>query len=411
MHEGVAKLVIATACHAVDRGFESRHSRLERTVFTVRSFFQSFTGECEVTTLDYEMNIAVGMSGGIDSSVVAWLLQEQGHHVIGLTMTVWKNVSSFSQAVGNSCFSPNKEEDLKKTKEICDKIGIEHRVLDCSDRYEETVLKNFRDEYLLGRTPNPCVWCNSKIKFGILLEYARSSGLMFDKFATGHYARTAYNEVSGRWELLRGVDTHKDQSYFLYRLSQEQLASVLFPLGSMSKEEVRKLDVQLGFHREDQSESQDFYDGPYRDLLGVTDLQGNIVDKEGRIRGTHNGVWNYTIGQRRGLGVAAERPLYVTELRPETNEVVVGYEEETFHTKVTATQIVWSAVEAIPDGGLSACAKIRSTGEPKPGTVTSNDEIICFEFEQPVKAATVGQSLVVYHEDKVLCGGIITHAE
>ncbi len=366
------------------------------------------------------MRILVGMSGGIDSSVVALLLKEQGHDVVGVTMTIWKEdnptakrlleINGGNAPKMNSCYSPDKQEDIAATKEICRKIGIEHVVLDCSELYERTVLRNFRDEYLDGRTPNPCVWCNALVKFGALVDFARESGLVFDRFATGHYAQVLFNPATGRYGLRRPVDLPKDQTYFLYRLSQKQLSTVMFPLGGMTKEEVRKIDVAHGFHREGMDESQDFYGGDYSDLLGVDSEKGNIVDTEGHMLGTHEGVWHYTIGQRRGLGVAASRPLYVLALRPQKNEVVVGYEEETYQQTVQADQVVWGSVPSI-DADRRVMAKIRSTGQPKEATARMLDggrlEVV---FDEPVKAATPGQSLVVYDDDVVLCGGIIEAA-
>jgi tRNA-specific 2-thiouridylase len=365
----------------------------------------------------YAMKILVGMSGGIDSSVAAKILKDAGHDVVGVTMTIWKDDLPIADRVKrsvaaadfkmNSCFSPDEAEDIEATKAICEKIGIEHHVLDCSDLYESTVLRNFKEEYLGGRTPNPCVWCNALVKFGALIEYARRSGIEFDKFATGHYAQVQFEESTGRWALRRAVDRKKDQSYFLYRLGQDQLATVYFPLGGMTKDDVRKIDEQFGFHRPGMEESQDFYGGDYSDLLGVDSEQGNIVDTEGKVLGRHEGVWNYTIGQRRGLGVAAPRPLYVLALRPATNEVVVGYEEDTYHRTVRAGQVNWGAVATLA-GEVDITAKIRSTGEPKAAVArVLPDGRIEAVFKEPVKAATPGQSLVLYQDDTILAGGII----
>ena len=350
--------------------------------------------------------VLVGMSGGIDSSIAAYLLKKQGYQVHGVTMSLWKDGRVFhGDATKDACFSPNKKEEIDKAKAICDKLGIEHTVLDISDLYESTVLKNFRDEYLSGRTPNPCIWCNQKIKFGAMVEYAKAAGLQFDYFATGHYARI--EEENGRFCLKRGLDPLKDQSYFLYRLSQRQLSTTLFPLGGMSKAAVRAIDVELGFHPEGQSESQDFYSGSYADLLDVEPAPGDIVDTEGRVLGRHNGIWNYTIGQRKGLGVSAPKPLYVISLDVAKNRVVVGYEESTVNTTVRATNLNWVSVEELP-APIHASAKIRSTGTPVACEVRIDEQDrLCAVFDTPVKAATPGQSLVVYDKDKVLAGGII----
>jgi len=357
------------------------------------------------------MDVLVGMSGGIDSSVAAYLLKQQGHKVCGVTMTIWNGRTDLpAPKHTNSCYSPEKKEDIEKIKVIADKIGIPHVVIDLSKLYERVVLKNFQDEYLNGHTPNPCIWCNAKIKFGAMVEYSREQGLSFDKFATGHYARIVCRD--NRFCIKRAVDPKKDQSYFLYRLSQTQLASTLFPLGDMLKNEVRKIDISQGFHSADQDESQDFYGGDYTDLLDVKNEEGNIVTTEGKVVGHHEGVWHYTIGQRKGLGVAAPRPLYVLALKPATNEVVVGYEEETIQHVVTAGQLAWGAVDHLEDE-LPVEAKIRSTGFPLDALARQNEDgTITAKFSSAVKAATNGQSLVLYDsEGRILCGGIITSSK
>lgn len=350
--------------------------------------------------------ILVGMSGGIDSSVVAYKLKHEGHDVVGVTMSVWKSDGKYQgNPDKNSCFSPDKTKDIQQARDVCNRLGIELKVVDISDLYESVVLSNFRTEYLNGRTPNPCVWCNQKIKFGAMVELMKKSGLEFDYFATGHYAQIV--NVNGRFAVKRALDVSKDQSYFLYRLNQEQLAHTLFPLGEMTKMDVRKIDVEQGFHPEGQKESQDFYSGHYTDLLDVQPKTGNIVDTDGKILGKHNGMWNYTIGQRKGLGVSAPYPLYVIGLDPVKNEVVVGYEDKTDNYGVTATNVVWQAVESIKDP-IKASAKIRSTGFAVPCTVyVDSYDNLCADFDVPVKAATCGQSLVVYKDDIILCGGII----
>ena len=353
--------------------------------------------------------VLVGMSGGIDSSVAAYMLKQQGFDVCGVTMTVWKQGKYTADKAKNSCFSPDKSKDIEKINEICGKIGIRNTVLDISDLYESVVLDNFRSEYLSGHTPNPCVWCNQKIKFGAMVETARSAGIDFDYFATGHYARI--EKTGTRYALARAADETKDQSYFLYRLNQRQLSSTLFPLGCFTKKEIREIDAQLGFHDVDQTESQDFYGGHYKDLLDVNPKPGDIVDTDGKVLGHHEGMWNYTIGQRKGLGIAAPYPLYVVALDPEKNTVTVGYEDKTFNSSVGASNIVWGAVEEI-QGTIRAKAKIRSTGQPADCTVhiDSNDRL-CAVFDQGIKAATKGQSLVVYKDNIILCGGIIDRVD
>jgi len=352
------------------------------------------------------MRVLIGMSGGIDSTVAAYLLKQQGHEVVGVTMTIWSNRSDLpTPKQTKSCFAPDKTKDLKKIKAICARLGIEHQTLELSDQFEQVVLKNFTTEYMSGKTPNPCVWCNAKIKFGAMLDYARQKGLQFDKFATGHYARIV--EKDGRYAVSRPADLKKDQSYFLYRLTQEQLATTLFPLGGMHKDEVRLIDEEQNFHMVHEQESQDFYGGDYTDLLEVSNTEGNIVDLEGNVLGKHEGIWHYTIGQRKGLGLAAEKPLYVLALRADTNEVVVGFVEHTYQSAVTAGNLIWGLGEHL-EGEVAVQAKIRSTGSPVAARAHQNDDgTITAVFESEIQAATLGQSLVLYDGPMILCGGII----
>lgn len=354
------------------------------------------------------MKILVGLSGGIDSCVTAYLLKQAGHEVEGVTMLIWKKDSPFPAPVSaNSCYSPAEAEDKEEIAKFCQKLGIPYHVLDCSDIYESTVLENFRSEYMNGRTPNPCVWCNAKIKFGALVEHAKESGLTFDKFATGHYARISYNEESQRYELRKGKDDKKDQSYFLYRLTQEQLSHTLFPLGDFNKTQIRQIDEEQGFHEVGQVESQDFYGGDYTDLLQTEDKKGNIVNIEGNILGSHNGFWHYTIGQRKGLGIAAPHPLYVLDLKPETNEVVVGYEDKTFQNWIEVDNVVYGAKDEFEEDKIYS-VKIRSTSPGTPAKVVKTETGFKVNFLSPVKAATVGQSAVIYEDDLVIAGGLIS---
>lgn len=352
------------------------------------------------------MRILVGMSGGIDSSVAALLLQEAGHEVVGVTMSIWRDGNPFSgELKKNACFGPNEEEDIAEARRVSEILGIEYHVLDCAEQYERIVLEDFKNEYLAGRTPNPCVWCNSLIKFGALPKIAREMGIAFDKFATGHYANTEYRD--GRWLLKRAKDLRKDQSYFLYRLTQQQLSNVLFPLGGLTKEEARRICIEHGFFTEEKDESQDFYSGDYSDLLQTEPKRGNIVATDGKVLGTHDGYWNYTIGQRRGLGVASERPLYVLRLDATNNEMMVGHVEETFGNELVAERLNWIAMEHLGEV-VEVQAKIRSTGLPKAALIEPNaDGNVSVRFAEPQKAVTPGQSVVFYTDDVVLGGGVI----
>lgn len=354
------------------------------------------------------MKILVGLSGGIDSSVAAHLLAKEGHEVEGVTMLIWKKASPYPAPVSpNSCYSPARAEDKVQIAEFCRRLSIPYHILDCSDLYESTVLENFRSEYMNARTPNPCVWCNQKIKFGCLLDYARAQGISFDAFATGHYARITYNQDFDRWELRRAKDLKKDQSYFLYRLDQVQLAHTLFPLGGLLKSEVRAIDVAQGFHEEGQAESQDFYGGDYSELIGVEDRPGDIVTTDGRVLGRHKGFWHYTIGQRKGLGIAAARPLYVLDLDSVSNRVVVGFEDEGGQSIAYVDDVVWTSRDDF-DPGRVYQVKVRSASRGEAAYVEKTGPCsFRVRFRSPSRGVTPGQSCVVYDDDLVVAGGII----
>lgn len=359
------------------------------------------------------MKVLVGMSGGVDSSVTALMLKEQGHEVIGVTMAIWgkggvyeKIGKNMPQKTHGACFGPNEKEDIEAAKKICEDIGIEFHVFDCAKQYEEVVLNAFRRDYLSGRTPNPCVWCNALMKFDLLPHLAKENGINYDKFATGHYARVEETE-NGKFVLKRGIEEKKDQSYFLYRLTQDQLKNIIMPLGTHTKEEIRVYAKAHGLKVADKPDSQDFYEGDYNELLQIEDKIGNIIDKNGKVLGKHNGIWNYTIGQRKGLGVSSTEPLYVIELRKDTNEVVVGFKDSAMKDKLTATKINWISGEQ-PVEKFECSAKIRSSQTPQEVTVTplENGDIEV-EFENMQKSIAAGQSVVLYNGDIVLGGGII----
>jgi tRNA-uridine 2-sulfurtransferase len=357
------------------------------------------------------MKIAVGMSGGVDSSVAALLLKKQGHEIIGVTMKIWRGGKNGHTPRGNTCYGPDEAGDIEQTEKLCKSINIGYRVIDCSEQYETIVLDYFKKEYRSGRTPNPCIRCNQEVKFGVLPRLAKESGLEFEKFATGHYARVEYDNATNCWLLKKGQDGLKDQSYFLYRLSQEQLSTALFPLGRLKKDDVRKIAKDAGLTMHDREESQDFYSGDYADIVGGKSQPGDIVDSAGNVLGRHNGVWNYTVGQRKGLGIAYREPLYVLSIDAGKNQVEVGTERETKRTEFTVNDCTWTAFER-PEGKFTAKVKIRSaTPEAGCAVKPSGKHSVNVAFSEPHSGITPGQSAVFYDRDVVLGGGIIDTIE
>ena len=321
-------------------------------------------------------------------------------------MKIWgKDGMAAQSGHKNACYGPDEVEDIKEASKIAETLGIPYYVIDCVDKYESIVLENFKSEYKNGRTPNPCVWCNSYVKFGALPDMARATGIEFDKFATGHYAGVNIGN-NGRYQLIRGVNPKKDQSYFLYRLKQDQLARVVLPLGQYTKEEIRSIARENGLDVAEKPDSQDFYGGDYNELLNFEEKEGNIVDTKGKILGKHKGFWNYTIGQRKGLGVSASEALYVLELKKDTNEVVVGFADKTFNKSLIANNLNWVSIENLTDT-RKAQAKIRSTQQPVDVTLIPYEDSVEVVFDDLQKSIAIGQSAVFYDGNIVLGGGII----
>ncbi len=348
--------------------------------------------------------ILVGLSGGVDSATTAALLKQRGYDVIGVTMAIWGDKKAIShKGTHGACLGPDEKEDIEVATKIAKFLDIPYHVIDCSKEYDEIVLKYFKDEYLSGRTPNPCIRCNSLIKFGVLPFVAKERGIEFDKFATGHYARVI--EKDGIFYLAQAKDKTKDQSYFLYKLTQEQLKSIIMPLGEYAKAEVRELAKSFGLEVSDKSDSQDFYEGDYNELLGVSEKEGNIVNLEGKMLGKHKGIWNYTIGQRKGIGISSTEPLYVIKLDKDTNTVVVGNIDNTFKKTLIAVEPNYPSGSKIKDGNYFA--KIRSSQKPQDCKVEVLEDKIKVEFAEFQKSIAQGQSVVIYDNDIVAAGGII----
>ena len=360
-----------------------------------------------------KLSIAVGMSGGVDSTVAAWMLKKQGHDVVGITMQIWDGSVPLADNGRSGCYGPGEARDLDSARATAEAIGIRHITVPLFGEYSHTVLDYFRAEYRAGRTPNPCVMCNERMKFGFLLERARAQGIAFDKFATGHYARIVRDTATGRYRLLRGVDPRKDQSYFIARLTQDQLAQTLFPLGDLLKTEVVKLAREAGFDEAAaREESQDFIESDdYSPLFTQADNRpGPIVDTSGRLLGLHKGIVHYTVGQREGLGVASPERLYVKEIHADTNTVVMGRRDEVQSESCRIGDVHWTAGEPPADGTTcSIRLRYRHTGTPA-RLVAEPDGIWRAEFSEPQFAVTPGQAAVFYDGDEVLGGGWIATA-
>lgn len=354
--------------------------------------------------------IAVGLSGGVDSSVAAVLLQDQGYEVIGLTMEIYDGSLALEEDGPHACYGPGEKEDVAMAASVCKNLNIPHHVVDLKEEYKNYVIKYFKDEYLIGRTPNPCIVCNRQLKFGFLLDKARAAGIDFNYFATGHYARIV--KSGARYLLKKASDRSKDQTYFLYGLSQKQLAQVVFPLGTYTKPQVRELARALGLETADLPESQDFIDGRnYAPLFAESEIrEGEVVDENGCLLGKHRGIIHYTVGQRRGLGIAADRPRYIIDIDAENNLLIVGDKKSLYARGLIASELNLLAVASL-DRPYHVQARIRLRHTAADATVypyRRNQAKIL--FQRPQKAVAPGQSVVLYSGDTVFGGGVIEKA-
>ncbi len=352
---------------------------------------------------------AVAMSGGVDSSVAAGLLVREGRTVVGFSMQLVDRLAGESERYGRCC-SPD---DFRDARAVADRLGFAHYVLDMEEDFRRHVLLPFAEDYGVGRTPSPCVRCNTFMKFGALVERARAVGA--DRVATGHYAILERDPRTGRTLLRRAADEDKDQSYFLFDLGEEQRRRAEFPLGRLRKDQVRDLARELRLATADKPESQDLCfvarGEDYRSFLARQGLDhwegGEIVDREGRLLGRHDGVGQFTIGQRRGLGVSAGRPLFVVRIEEESRRVVVGEAGEIYRNELTLERVRWIPFER-PGGPLRALVRIRSN---HPGAWARIEDLggrrIRARFDEPQRAVTPGQAAVAYDGDLVLGGGWI----
>lgn len=351
------------------------------------------------------MRIAVGMSGGVDSSVAAALLKKQGYDVVGVTMVIWED---------SKCCSGDA---IEHAEWVTKHLGIEHKVYNLIQEFTDEVVNPFVDSYFNGRTPNPCPTCNVKMKFNHLWN-AVQADMDVDKMATGHYVRLNYDEALQRYQLYRGLDRNKDQTYMFYRLSQEQMSQLMFPMGEYDKATTRKMAEEFGLHPVmNKPDSQDlcfvgdslndFWQNHYKKSI----QGGNIVDVQGNILGTHEGIVHYTVGQRKGLGLTSEKPLYVLHIDSDKNQVIVGTKEETYATGLVARGINWSGI-TFPGRSFEAYVRIRYRSDMVKARIEPMDEDSAkIFFSLPQDAVTPGQITVFYDEnDMLLGGGVIDYA-
>ena len=372
--------------------------------------------------------VVVGMSGGVDSTLTAYMLKERGCKVIGVTMSLWDD--SFpvlkgddAKAVKDACFGPGEADDIEECRRFCAKYDIDYHVIDVKEQYKREVIEYFKSEYRAGRTPNPCIRCNRMIKFGALLQGVEALGIKYDYFCTGHYAKIVrpqeglFGTTNRPYMIASATDVSKDQTYFIYRVPSSVLEKVRFPLALMKKSEVFELAKKAGLAAAERAESQDFISAEYFDLLFADkpSVPGDIIDLDGHVLGRHRGIEHYTIGQRRGLGVAVSYPVYVHSIDAKNNLVVLAPSSALDSAGLIADDFVWAGdvVPPVECEPIEAMVKIRLASRPVKAKIRRNNpqgsewEVM---FESPQHAVAPGQSVVLYQDGVIIGGGIISQS-
>lgn len=370
--------------------------------------------------------VVVGLSGGVDSTLTALLLKNTGCHVIGVTMSLWdgKLNVDVNKTLHDSCYGPGEAQDIEQCRKFCEEQGFEYHVIDVKEAYHKEVLEYFKAEYRAGRTPNPCIRCNRYIKFGALQLGIKQLDIDYDYFCTGHYAKIVrpveglYGTDVRPFMISSAMDQSKDQTYFVYRVPSDVLEKVRFPLANMEKKEVFRLAKEYGLAAAEREESQDFIPEEYFDALFADKpaVPGDIVDLDGKVLGKHRGIEHYTIGQRRGLGVSSSKPLYVHSIDPKNNLVVLASNDDLNADGLIADEFVWPG-NIEPKESVEAFVKIRLASKPVPAVISryepKNGESFKGQpwkiaFQTPQRAVAPGQSVVMYKDNVIIGGGIIS---